>query len=289
MNIREYQARVRQEMALRETQSQLTDGQPLTVATGGSDYQYDTLLIAARQDIARMRELPTLADRAVFKREKFLPQYLPFVEQYFEKGIVYQNDLVGYCVVYLFDTGNIGQALELAHRAIAQHQQLPEPFSSNLPTFVADQVYQWADKVAATGQSVEPYFSQTFQNVAMSWQLHELVTAKWLKFAAKLLIRNADGKAHAASCNDPERLTQAILLACRAFQLHRKAGVKDLVERSLARLKQLHKEGLIDELPQVEGLTMKPISIDIEKVVKLLSPSTPSDKRSDPAGDLQNV
>lgn len=289
MNIREYQQRVRQEMALRETQSQLTDGQPLAVATGGNDYQLDTLLIAARNDIARMRELPTLEDRAIFKRDKFLPQYLPFVEQYFEKGVVYQNDLIGYCIIYLFDVGHIGQALELAHRAITQHQQLPEPFRSNLPTFVADQVYQWADKIAATGQSVEPYFSQTFQNVATAWHLHEIVTAKWLKFAARLLIRNDDGKAHAASCNNPERIEQAILLACRAFQLHRKVGVKDLVERSLARLKQLKKEGLIDELPQVEGLTMKPISIDVEKVVKLLSPSTPSDKRLDQAGDLQNV
>lgn len=276
MNIREYQQKVREQMALAQTQSQLVSGQPLAKANNGSDYQLDTLLIAARNDIARMRELPTLADRAVFKKEKFLPQYLPFVEQYFEKGEVYQNDLVGYCIVYLFDTGSLGQALELANRAIAQRQAMPDGFASNLPTFVADQVYQWADKIAATGQSVEPYFSQTFQHVATAWQLHELVTAKWLKFAARLLIRNDDGKAHAASCNDPERLEQAILLACRAFQLHRKVGVKDLVERSLARLKQLHKEGLIDELPQVEGLTMKPISIDVEKVVKLLMPSTPS-------------
>ncbi|MGX2949364.1 phage terminase small subunit [Ursidibacter sp. B-7004-1] len=275
MNIREYQQKMREQMALEKTQSQLANGQPLAIASSGSDYQLDTLLIAARNDIARMRELPTLADRAVFKKEKFLPQYLPFVEQYFEKGLVYQNDLVGYCIVYLFDVGSLGEALALAHKAIAQNQKLPENFESNLPTFVANQVLMWADRVASTGQSVEPYFSQTFQNVATVWQLHEIVTAKWLKSAARLLIRNDDGKAHAASCNNPERLELAILLACRAFQLNQKVGVKDLVERSLARLKQLHKEGLIDELPQVEGLTMKPISIDVEKVVELLNPSTP--------------
>lgn len=275
MNIREYQERVRAQHALAQTQANLTAGQPLVVANSGNDHQLDTLLIAARNDIARMRELPTLGDRAVFKREKFLPQYLPFVEQYFDKGEVYQNDLIGYCIVYLFDVGNIGQALALAKRAIEQQQALPQGFNSNLPTFVANQIYDWADKLAAAGQSIEPYFSQTFQNVAMSWQIHEIVTAKWLKFAARQLIRNDDGKAHAASCNDPERLVQAILLACRAWQLHRKVGVKDLVERSLARLKQLHKEGLIDQLPHVEGLTMQPISIDVEKVVELLCPSTP--------------
>lgn len=275
MNIREYQERVRAQQALAQTQANLTAGQPLVVANSGNDHQLDTLLIAARNDIARMRELPTLGDRAVFKREKFLPQYLPFVEQYFDKGEVYQNDLIGYCIVYLFDVGNIGQALALAKRAIEQQQALPQGFNSNLPTFVANQIYDWADKLAAAGQSVEPYFSQTFQDVAMSWQVHEMVTAKWLKFAARQLIRNDDGKAHAASCNDPERLVQAILLACRAWQLHRKVGVKDLVERSLARLKQLHKEGMIDQLPHVEGLTMQPISIDVEKVVKLLCPSTP--------------
>lgn len=95
MNIREYQERVRAQHALAQTQANLTAGQPLVVANSGNDHQLDTLLIAARNDIARMRELPTLGDRAVFKREKFLPQYLPFVEQYFDKGEVYQNDLIG--------------------------------------------------------------------------------------------------------------------------------------------------------------------------------------------------
>lgn len=299
MNIRAYQERIRAQLALQQTQEQLTDGQPLAVASGGNHYQLETLLIAARNDIARMRELPTLADRAVFKKEKFLPQYLPFVEEYLKNGEAYQNDILGYCIVFLFDVGEIGQALQLAEQAIAQQQKLPENFKSELPAFVAEQVYQWADKTASTGQSVEPYFSQTFENVAKSWTLHEIALAKWLKLTARLIIRNAEGKPHAASVDEPERLIQAVMLGTKAFQLNPKAGVKDLIERSLARLNQLQKEGLFEEFPPLEGLTMQTISIEVEKVVELLNRPPLSldevkaqieeNRRSEDQENLQNV
>ncbi|WGE32546.1 terminase endonuclease subunit [Actinobacillus genomosp. 2] len=245
MGMREFQARMR---ALDEIkQSEVgTPAQKAVVAKHGSDYS--VLQIALKNDVNKIRALPTLEMRAEEKRSKFLPHWLPFVEDYFKKGEIYQNDIVGYCIVYLFDVGNFDSALSLAEKAIKQGQSLPDGFASTLPHFVADQIYKWTDKTATAGQSVEPYFTQTLQNVAMSWQLHEMVTAKWFKLAAALLLRNELGRVHAASVSDPMRLILAIQLCVRAFQLHHKVGVKNMVERCVMRLNALQQTG--DYIPE---------------------------------------
>ncbi|MFY1028143.1 terminase endonuclease subunit [Actinobacillus seminis] len=240
------------------------------VAQYGSDYS--VLEIALKNDVNVIRALPTLELRAEMKRDKFLPHWLPFVDEYFTKGVNYQNDIVGYCIVYLFDVGDFERALSLADKAIAQGQSLPERFNSTLPHFVADQVYKWAEKQAGVGLSVEPYFTQTFKNVAKVWQLHEIVVAKWLKLAAALLLRTKDGQVQASGIDDPEKIILAINLCNRAYQLNYKAGVKTLIERSLMRLNALEQAGIYhpNEFSPVVGLSLEPVQIDVEAVVRKL-------------------
>ena len=279
MGMREFQARHQALQAIEANQSQ-TQGQPIALS---SSAEHDVLMIALKNDVNAVRAFPTFDMRAEYKRDKFLPKWLPFVDQYFEKGKVYQNDIIGFCIVYLFDVGDFDRALSLAHKAIAQNQSLPAQFSSNLPTFVADQIYKWADKTASVGLSVEPYFSQTFQHVATAWKLHEVVTAKWLKLAAALLLRNTDGKVQASGIDDPEKLILAIALCSRAFQFNPKAGVKTMIDRCLMRLSALAQAGEYnpDDFLPVVGLSLEPVQIDFDLVVKKLSTNPPLEEKTD--------
>lgn len=294
MGLREQQARMKAQSHLAEQQEQIVQGGTRPTAT----HSQQIIDLALRNEIEKIRAMPTFADRNQYKRDHFLKKWLPFVEQHFEKGATYQNDVIGYCLIYLFDVGQYSQALSLADRAIANGQRLPERFKSTIPTFVADQIFQWTEKTSAIGQSVEPYFSQVLDKVATQWQLHEIITAKWLKQAAMLLIRNADGKAHAASYNEPERLWLAIQLCRRAYQLNHKAGIKNIVERCTMRLSKLAELGL--EMPfepsQVAGLSPNPTEIDIKRVIALLNAQPLSlkevmecNKRSEIEEKLQNV
>lgn len=258
MGVRDYQ---RQQAILVKIQAE--QATPEAVRSVGGDYT--VLEIALQNDVNAIRALPSLDLRNEYKRSRFLPKWLPFVNEYLKKGVIYQNDYFLYCIVYLFDVGDFDRALDLANTAILQRQSMPKGFNSNLATFTADQIYAWADKTAAVGLSVEPYFSKTFKNVATAWQLHEVVTAKWLKFAAALLLRNSQGKVHAASVEQPERLMLAIQLCNRAFQLNPKAGVKDMISRCVMRLKKLNQADSTKT-----GLSLEAAEIDFDAVIEQL-------------------
>ncbi len=269
MGMREFQAQMR---ALQQIEKSVVDSaaQSATVQQHGTDYE--VLCIALTNDVNKIRAFPNFELKAEYKRDVFLPKWMPFVEEYLAKGIVYQNDYLAYCIIYSFDVGDFDTALKLADLAIKQNQSLPERFKSTLPNFVADQIYNWTDKTAAAGQSVEPYFSQTFKNVATQWKLHEIVTAKWLKLAAALLLRSPQGKVQASGIDDAETLELAIQLCNRAFQLNQKAGVKNMIERCVMRLNALAKSGDYDpnSLPQVAGLSLEKQQIDFDLVIEKL-------------------
>lgn len=270
MGMREFQAQMR---ALQQIEKSAVDSaaQSATVQQHGTDY--DVLCIALTNDVNKIRAFPSFELKAEYKRDVFLPKWMPFVEEYLAKGIVYQNDYLAYCIIYSFDVGDFDTALRLADLAIKQNQSLPERFKSTLPTFVANQIYDWTDKTASAGYSVEPYFSQTLQNVATQWQLHEIVTAKWLKLAAALLLRSPQGKVQASGIDDAETLVLAIQLCNRAFQLNQKAGVKNMIERCAMRLNALAKSGDYDpeSLPQVAGLSLEKQQIDFDLVIEKLT------------------
>lgn len=270
MGMREFQAQMR---ALQQIEKSVVDSaaQSATVQQHGTDYE--VLCIALTNDVNKIRAFPNFELKAEYKRDVFLPKWMPFVEEYWAKGIVYQNDYLAYCIIYSFDVGDFDTALKLADLAIKQNQSLPERFKSTLPNFVADQIYNWTDKTAAAGQSVEPYFSQTFKNVATQWKLHEIVTAKWLKLAAALLLRSPQGKVQASGIDDAETLVLAIQLCNRSFQLNQKAGVKNMIERCVMRLNALAKSGDYDpnSLPQVAGLSLEKQQINFDLVIEKLT------------------
>ncbi|THA15637.1 terminase endonuclease subunit [Rodentibacter pneumotropicus] len=269
MGMRDFQ---RQMQALNKiNQAAESNATKSAVAAHGNDYA--VLEIALQNDVNAVRAFPTRAEKMDYKRDRFLPKWLPFVSEYLEKGTIYQNDYLVYCIVYLFDIADFDRALSLAEKAIEQNQSMPQGWQTTLPNFVADQIYNWTDKTAAAGQSVEPYFTQTFKNVATQWKLHEIVTAKWLKLAAALLLRSPQGKVQASGIDDAETLVLAIQLCNRAFQLNSKAGVKNMIERCAMRLNALAKSGDYDpsSLPQVAGLSLEKQQIDFDLVIEKLT------------------
>lgn len=271
MGMRDFQRQMQALAEINQTTASDTHTQKSAVASHGNDYA--VLEIALQNDVNAVRAFLTRAEKLDYKRDRFLPKWLPFVNEYLEKGAIYQNDYLVYCIVYLFDIADFDRALSLAEKAIEQNQAMPDGWQSTLPHFVADQIYNWTDKTAAAGQSVEPYFSQTFKNVATQWKLHEIVTAKWLKLAAALLLRSPQGKVQASGIDDAETLVLAIQLCNRAFQLNQKAGVKNMIERCTMRLNALAKSGDYDpdSLPQVAGLSLEPSQIDFDLVIEKLT------------------
>lgn len=259
-NIREYQQQ-------QQSIQQVEQAQNVATLEKREQATQTVLEIALKNEVNKIRTLPSLAERAKYKRENFLPKWLSFCDDYFAKGERYQNDVLGYCILYLLDVEQIERALDLAEKAIKDGQAMPEGFSRTIEAVVADEVMKWSEKTQAKREAIEPYFSRTLNLILKDWTVHEFVVAKWLKFTAKRLLM-VDGKTHPASINEPERLHLAIQLAHFAHELNNKVGVMSLIERIQMRLKALELLGLSTTPSGGQAATIA--DIDIPRLSKLL-------------------
>lgn len=185
-----------------------------------------------------------------------LPKWLPIVEAYLierkEKGhekTVSDHPIFAYCTVWLFDTGNLGRALEFAFAAIELDQPMAGAIKRKWPGFIADTVFDWAELQAEQGQSIEPYFGTVFNRVVSEWKLPEPVTAKFYKFAGLALLRAANGEITPSHIGDVERLQQADQLLDKAAQLHKHAQVKTVRSRIAMRIRAIEEMNTQGESP----------------------------------------
>ncbi|WP_411705641.1 phage terminase small subunit [Edaphovirga cremea] len=197
---------------------------------------------ALTRDVERLRSQEVIADRIEMKRDELLPKWLPTVEAYLESGAVHEHPVFAYCVVWLFDVGEMDKALDWADIAIEQGQKTPENFSSSFAAFVADTVLAWAQQQADNGHSVEPYFSRTFESVTEKWRIHEEIKAKWFKFAGLQLLSVDGAKPAASALSDVATLQQADNLLAKAASFNPAIGVKSIRDKISSRIRALQKE-----------------------------------------------
>lgn len=208
-------------------------------ALTASPVSFHLQMLELKKDVERLRSLPRTEDRVEMKRDVLLPRWMPTVEAYLAGDTRFANPALVYCMIWLFDTGEMGQALEWADTAISESQATPENFKSTLPAFVADTVLEWATNEAAAGRSIEPYFSRTFENIREKWRLHEDINAKWYKFAGLYLLRDDKGQPRATAVEDVSTLEQADALLAQAAAYNKNAGVKTMRDKIRARIASL--------------------------------------------------
>ncbi|EFD0291023.1 phage terminase small subunit [Escherichia coli] len=196
-------------------------------------------IAALNFDVERLRSLPLRADRIAMKRDELLPKWMPWAEQYLESGDVFNNPVFSYCVIWLFDTGELGQALEWAEIAIEQGQETPGNIRSDLAHFVADNMLEWAETEADNGRSVEPYFSAVSGRVLEHWKVNEFVRAKYLRFAGLQLLRDEDGMPSITAISDVEKLKEADALLAKATEVNPRIQVTTLRNKIAQRLRKL--------------------------------------------------
>lgn len=110
------------------------------------------LVKALEKDVEQARSIQFIPDRIVFKRDVLLPRWVPTVEAYLDSGQVYANPVFAWCVIWLFDVGNLDKALDWADIAISQQQATPDRLRSNFPTFVADTMLAWRKSLPDAGK-----------------------------------------------------------------------------------------------------------------------------------------
>ncbi|WP_421547659.1 phage terminase small subunit [Pseudomonas sp. QD4] len=150
------------------------------------------MLSALAGDLERISAINSRDDRQKLKRDELLPKYLEYVTRYRDSGLNYPNPVVMQVLVWLFDTVQFEQGLELANFAIEQGQAMPERFNRDVPTFVADELIDWAEAEHKAGRSPEPYVSDLLTWVDGRWDLFERIPARYHKLLGILAIEAKD-------------------------------------------------------------------------------------------------
>ena len=180
---------------------------------------------ALDQDLERLSAIKGLAGRQSLKRDELLPKYQEYVQRYCESGMNFPNRVLVQVMVWLFDTEQFEDGLELADFAMEQGQIMPERFKRDIPTFVADAVIEWAYAEHNAKRSPEPYLSNLLHRVDGEWQLTEQIPGKYHKLVG---IR-------AMEANDWDL---ALLHFERATALYPKVGVDTRIENCRKALKK---------------------------------------------------
>lgn len=180
---------------------------------------------ALAEDCARLSDLNSMEARQRLKREELLPKYLAYVQRYRESGLNHPNPVLMQVLVWLFDTEQFEQALDLADFAMVQKQAMPERFKRDIPTFVADTMIDWADGEVKAGRSPEPYLSHLLPRVETEWQLYEKIPARYHKVLGLMAF-------------DQEQWADAIKHFERANQLFPAVGVKTKLDEATKALRK---------------------------------------------------
>ena len=180
---------------------------------------------ALDQDLERVSAINGMAMRQALKRDELLPKYQDYVQRYCESGLNFPNRVLVQVMIWLFDTEEFEDGMELAHFAIGQGQQMPERFKRDIQTFVADAVCDWAYAEYKAKRSPEPYLSDLLSLVDGEWELTEQIPAKYHKLVG---IRAMEAKDWGL----------ALLHFNRATELHPSIGVGVRVENCLRALKK---------------------------------------------------
>ena len=187
---------------------------------------FEQLQAAMVTDIARIKEVKVMEEKQSIKRD-LLAGYKEFVDDYVEQGHDYPNDVAVQVMVWLFDVDDIENGLALGLHLVALGNQLmPERFTRDLPTFIADAIYDWSNVQLKNEQTASPYLDKLVATVsAEKWDLHEAVIGKNLAMMAKHCFR--EGK-----------LAEGVALCERAEEANPQAGVKTIKEKAQKELEK---------------------------------------------------
>jgi hypothetical protein len=195
---------------------------PIGPAAGKLE-QYQAAVAAA---INAMAPMTNLDERQAYKRMAALPQIMPFVDDYVARGERYPNSVAVQAMIWLFDIGDIERALNLALILIEQGIHLmPKRFDRDMPTFVCDAMYDWANAQLKANQPAAPYLEHLIGSLEKGgWPLHPAVASKLYAMAAKHAEREGDFAKVVALCEAAQRVNP---------EGH---GTKTLKERAVAKL-----------------------------------------------------
>jgi tetratricopeptide (TPR) repeat protein len=183
MGAREFRERMRAKEAAEKAKKDLEKQDAKTIQKLAEDQKAHKLLLDAIDTECKVISGLPEGRARVEKKQQLLKTYLPVIDKYLEAGEIYKNRAMTQVLIWLFDVGDIENAMRIANAAVDQDQPMPERFTRGVKVFVADAFLEWVKVQEAKGGSIQPYFNEMFAKV-YCWPVHDSIKIKYLKQAA---------------------------------------------------------------------------------------------------------
>ena len=156
-------------------------------------------------DLQRIKTATSVDEKAEIKTQ-LLPNYLGYVQHYRQQGQDTPNDVAVRVMVWLFDTGQVEQALELGLYLVGTgNQVLPSNFNRTPAVFIADAMYDWANDELKAQRTASPYLDELVLTMTDDgWDMPAMVISKNLAMLAKHKFREGDFVQCLALCDRAE-------------------------------------------------------------------------------------
>ncbi|RUM56289.1 MAG: hypothetical protein DSY85_03055 [Marinomonas sp.] len=129
--------------------------------------------------IEETRTIEDIADRAPVKAEA-VKRLEAFVMKYIESAAAYPNIAAVWFMIWLFDLADIPRAVKVGlHLAKQGIHKMPTRFSSNIYTYICDNIFDWAKAELEAERSAGPYLQQVVEAMeAQGWEVPIMVRSK---------------------------------------------------------------------------------------------------------------
>lgn len=108
---------------------------------GGS--AYELMLAKLAEDKRVLKDIKSIEQKIAVKRQR-LPEYTAWIRGALEADQPVQDDVLATVMVWSIDTGDIGQALDMAGHLLKHDLRLPEHYQRDLPTLVVEEIAERA-------------------------------------------------------------------------------------------------------------------------------------------------
>ncbi|MGE6433148.1 phage terminase small subunit [Shewanella baltica] len=210
--------------------TQTGDGMPTPALTNKSEW--DVVRASIAKDKRALKGIKQIREKLEYKQRN-LEQYA----QVLSRSDV-PSDIATALMVWLFDCGDMPRAVPLGLTCVQHGFAMPDGFKSDVATFMADSVLEWAQVQWRLGQATGPYFNNMLHLVVNEWNLFEQIEAKYLKLAGLMTLGTHTQKVRLVS--EPERLYAAKALFEEALKCYSKVGVNVRIEEIDKRLTKLN-------------------------------------------------
>lgn len=178
--------RLKQQQQLEQGYAALQALQTASLDPSATHYtEFEQLKYSLEQDVKAVNNLGRGEEKRTQLRDVIIPRYLPHLVAYCQQNDIYANPILVRTVIWLFDVGDLHQALKYALIAIEQNQQTP--FKRDLPTFVVDSLREFAEaQTQAEGQQQALYYLLSIIDQVRVWPLKDEPKLKFIKALGKL-------------------------------------------------------------------------------------------------------